>query len=417
MRPISIRLISTGATMSALSLACTDAPVSPDTAPAGAARAYGIWAPGPYDTCTQEIHDAYATIGPDGRLYPTWHPPVDPGTGCTFGHEHGRDPSGSDLYGVVGEIPFGFANEALDVWDPANPRHEDHVGHKIEWANDVVVRFDGAIGERLFEVTCDVLTKLHQGTHSKDAFTNNLHELAYHVRCSDGTAIHVTVMAAIGRPGEFRRSCDSDVTIAVGPATPPGSPAGGGHRIIPDRTCIDRFAFVPEGQEADFDRALRESWEVSISIRTAEGRGLAHFNPYFQVLDPSRFYDPTEPDNVGRSVAVCFEEMANGFRPFGDACAASTDSWTLADLAYDDPRSAFAGARRFVDINGNDLDNAEGPSVWFTDPFGRNARPDSFPGAIRQRLATIDNGRGIGSSGPTIGRDRPYSGNGVHPPN
>jgi len=35
---------------------------------------------------------------------------------------------------------------------------------------------DGVAGSVL-EVRCDVLTKLHQGTHSKDAFTNNLHEL------------------------------------------------------------------------------------------------------------------------------------------------------------------------------------------------------------------------------------------------
>ena len=57
-------------------------------------RAFGIWNPGPNDTCTKEQHDAYSVVGPDGKLYPTWHPPTGPG-GCTFGHEHGRDPHGS----------------------------------------------------------------------------------------------------------------------------------------------------------------------------------------------------------------------------------------------------------------------------------------------------------------------------------
>jgi hypothetical protein len=28
--------------------------------------------------------------------------------------------------------PSGYANEVLDLWDPAGMRHEDHVGHKIE---------------------------------------------------------------------------------------------------------------------------------------------------------------------------------------------------------------------------------------------------------------------------------------------
>ena len=54
------------------------------------------------------------------------------------------------------------------------------------------MHFGSAAADQLFEIRCDVLTKLHQGTHSKDAFTNNLHELAYHIRCTDGTELHIT---------------------------------------------------------------------------------------------------------------------------------------------------------------------------------------------------------------------------------
>lgn len=43
--------------------------------PQGASTAYDKWAPGPNDTCTREIHDGYAVVGFDGKLYPTWHPP------------------------------------------------------------------------------------------------------------------------------------------------------------------------------------------------------------------------------------------------------------------------------------------------------------------------------------------------------
>ncbi len=206
----------------------------------GPSVAYGIWSPGPNDSCSPAIHDAYSVVGPDGKRYPTWHPPVDPATGCSFGHEHGRDPRGSRLYRDVGPIPFGLANEALETWDPQNPRREDHVGHKIEWENDVeFVRGDGVTGA-LFSVKCDVLVKLHQGTHSKDAFTNNLHEVAYHVRCTDGTEIHVTALTAIGDPGGFNRSCDRQ-RVDVGPATPANSPDGGGIRLIPDRTCVEQY--------------------------------------------------------------------------------------------------------------------------------------------------------------------------------
>src|SRR2546422_4296807 len=50
---------------------------------------------------------------------------------------------------------------------PATPRHEDHFGHKIEWENDVLMRFGSAAAGSLFEIRCDVLAKLHQGTHSR----------------------------------------------------------------------------------------------------------------------------------------------------------------------------------------------------------------------------------------------------------
>ena len=90
-------------------------------------------------------------IGPDGKRYPTWHPPtvVDPATGgpCTFGHEHGRDPAGSDLvrvgadhFAAPGTGLRGHAVRARDRGarhlgrrDPATPtRQEDHVGYKVD---------------------------------------------------------------------------------------------------------------------------------------------------------------------------------------------------------------------------------------------------------------------------------------------
>src|SRR5262245_1059193 len=46
----------------------------------------------PGQPCPQALHDSYVVTGPDGKVYPTWHPPVDPVYGCYFGHEHGSDP-------------------------------------------------------------------------------------------------------------------------------------------------------------------------------------------------------------------------------------------------------------------------------------------------------------------------------------
>src|SRR5437667_224892 len=298
--------------------------------PIGFAQSYGIWPPGPRDDCTAEVHNSYSVVGPDRKLYPTWHPPVDPVTGCSFGHDHGRDPRGSALYAEVGPIPFGYANEQLDVYDPGNPRHEDHFGHKIEWENDVLMRFGSAAAGSLFEIRCDVLAKLHQGPDCKDAFSTTLHGLAYHLRCTDGTRLDLPLLAAIGNPGQFDRSCDG-TPVVVGPATPANSPSGGGRRIIPDRTCVDQFVLVPPGQRSDFG-VLHESWQLSLSVRAADGHGLAFLNPYFQVFLPSRFYDPAATNLVGRPIDVCYEVTPSGARAQGEPCDQSTGAGTVAGV-------------------------------------------------------------------------------------
>lgn len=406
------------AAFAALAIMACDDPqyTSAPLTPIGNARSFGIWNPGPNETCTKADHDRYSVVGPDAKVYPTWHPPVDPTTGCTFGHEHGRDPRGSNLYAQVGDIPLGFANEQLDIWDPTGQRHEDHVGHKVEWENNIQLDFDSDAADQLFDVRCDVLTKLHQGTHSRDAFTNNLHELVYHISCTDGTEMHITMMAAIGTPGQFERSCDR-ATIAVGTATPANSPNGGGVRIIPDRFCVEQQMLVAAGQRSNFG-VLHENWETSNAIRTTTGRTVAFFNPYYQVFLPSRFYDPALANVTGRPIDVCYEVTATGERAAGGPCDRSTDTGTVAGILYDDPRSEFNGARRQVDINENSIDNAGGSFVWYSDPFGRNARPDSFPGAIRQLIARVNTNRGsLGTSGPVLGGNRAYWGLGTHAPN
>jgi hypothetical protein len=383
----------------------------------GPSKALGVWVPGTGDTCTPAVHDRFATIGPDGKLYPTWHPPVDPETGCTFGHEHGRDPRGSDLYDDTGPIPFGYANEILDVWDPSGMRHEDHVGHKIEWENDVEFQLEDGLTSHVLRISCDVMTKLHQCTHSKDAFTNNLHELVFQIRCTDGTELHFTQMTAIGTPGEFTISCDHGTQVTAGVPTPLNSPNGGGQRVIPDRNCINQFILQPPGTNSDFNTGIRESWQVSAGVKTEDGNHIAYIGPYYQVLFPSRFYEPTLANFTGRLIDVCYEVEANGDVAQGGACDQSTANGTLQGLAFDDPRVMFNGSRRFIDINSIHIDNDKGEEIWYTDPFGRNGRTTAFPGSIRQFVAKVNNDHGFDVHGPAIGQNRNYGGNGVHAPN
>jgi hypothetical protein len=371
----------------------------------GDAVAFGVWAPSGSDTCTAAVHDQYYAVGPDGLRYPTWHPAVDP-SGCTFGHEHGRDPSGSDLFYEVGPIPFGYANQHLEEGGFGAPRNEDHVGHKVEWENDILMDGGGG-GGNVISVVCDVLVKLHQGTHSADAFTNNMHEVAYHIRCTDGTGFSATVLTPIGDAGELVVGCDRDVHIDAGTPNPPISPDGGGQRAIPDASCIQEHVLAPSDGNPRFFTALHESWEISVSLRAEGGRTLASFNPYFQVRDPSRFFDASLP-GLARPIDLCYRPELRGEGACEDLGADS--------VGWNDPRSPFKGVRRFVDVNGNNVNNEDGPNVWYTDALGRNGRTEPFPGSIRQWVAKRDTG-GLDLHGPTIGRDRSYDAVGVHAPN
>ncbi|MGZ5331949.1 MAG: hypothetical protein ACXWFH_11730 [Solirubrobacterales bacterium] len=402
-----------------------EAVVGPD--PPNASTAFGIWAPGPRDTCPRWLHDAYAVTGPDGKLYPAWHPPrvTNPATGgpCTFGHEHGRDPAGSDLAGWVGghlaggaaNVPFGVATEALDAWAAANPgysrRHEDHVGHKVEWENDVELERGAAGGGREgIGVRCDFLVKVHQGTHSADALGNNAHELLYAVRCDDGTELLATKLSSFGAPNGFVRSCDKATGVAAG--TSHDYPAGGGARLIPDRACVEEYLLVPAGGFSQYSLGLYEDWLSSNHLRTAAGRELAYFDPHFAVFNPSRY---SLAGGIGRTLDVCFEsEPGTGDIARGGYCE---DARVSGQVAYDDPLSGFDGAHREVYFNQTEIANAGGPSRWWTDPYGGNASPAPFPGGICQIVAPRDNRRGNPLESQAFGAGRDYGGSGVHAPN
>ena len=379
--------------------------------------AYDLWRPGPNDDCTAEIHNSYSVVGPDGKLYPTWHPPIDPATGCHFGHEHGRDPRGSNLYKKYGPIPFGYANEQLAIWDPTGIRNEDHFGHKIEWENNVTFNLGSGVGGSVLQVQCDVLTKLHQGTHSKDAFTNNLHELVYYLDCTDGTRIGMTIMTAIGTPARWSSPATTRCTCtsarrrrsirrtAAGSAPSPTAPASSSScscrraRTPPSaRRCTRAGRCLPR-----CGRPTASSWPGSIpTTRCSTPAGSTTRACPTSPAGSWTCASPPRPTATARHGWLCDQATANG---------------TLTSLPFDDPRSPFNGVKRQVDINGNRIANADGPEVWYTDPFGGNAKTTPFPGSIRQVLARMDNTESYQFDGPTLGGDRDYGGQGVHAPN
>jgi hypothetical protein len=425
-------------------------------------RAMNRWQPHQaFDTCSIEEHNNYRVRGPDSKWYPTWHAPLHTradGTRCAFGHEHGRNPRNSLLWRQVQEafyfdanqnammdpseeaatgIPFGYANEQLDAWSAgarmALMRHEDHVGHKIDYANgepDLATHrmsddpiggvWIGRLGEGVMVrdtgVRCFFLTKVHQGVHSPDAFTNNVHEVFYFSQCAHpqrpnlAHRLSIAVLAAFGRPGGFtsfqplgqpdgcstRRSHAQDFTFVGLDEVNANHPTGLGDREIIHRECVETGFLVRDGR---FSGNFYEAWPVELRIERKEpDRPLVRqVNLLFDVEDASRYFYPEalkrarnytkEPGtNLGRSMDLCYEVLGQR-RARGGACDGATRSGSLTDITWDDPRSAFRGLHRGHYFMPGILDNAGGPEIWYTDPFGRAGSREAFPGAIRQVIS------------------------------
>lgn len=397
------------------------------------------WTPTAVDTCSAELHRSFSVVGPDGKLYPSWHPPTvtDPATGrtCTFGHEHGDDPATSDIYTWVTDflnsdptrsrgIPFGYVSEALDTWQARNggvTRHEDNVGHKVVVADDVRLVTQSPRGyvrdSAGNPVVCDVLMKVHQGSHSGDAIVNNAHELLYAARCSDGTEVISSTMTRFGNANEFHRSCDGTLVQTAGSDLPPGS---GGQRAIPDQTCIDRNVLVPAGQSSSI-WALYEVWRSASSLTTTTGAELASFDPWFGVRNPARAHaggvnslicdlvdvtDTTDPADGGTAKGHPFDEVR------------SHETSTGQQLAKGDPASPFDGAQRDFYLQTTRVTNAGGPTTWFTDPWGALGTTTAAAGKVMQHVSATDNAHWPLLERRSFGLQADYgAGNGVHAPN
>ena len=155
------------------------------TVPASVASTTRAWVPTAYDTCSAAIHDRYSVVGPDGKRYPTWHPPTYHGPGDRP-HVHvrprarrrpddvrhrrpgspstSRPPATRRSPGCRSGSPPRRSNAYADGHPGTAKRSEDHVGYKVDIADDV--RLLGADGGAL-GVTCDYLTVVHQGSHSR----------------------------------------------------------------------------------------------------------------------------------------------------------------------------------------------------------------------------------------------------------
>ncbi|MCU1371579.1 MAG: hypothetical protein JWO77_2773 [Ilumatobacteraceae bacterium] len=415
-------------------------PAAPPTeTPTSRAYRERNWTPTATDTCSAAFHRTFSVIGPDGKLYPTWHPPtaVDPATGttCSFGHEHGDDPARSDLYRWVTDflgaspsesrgIPFGFVSEALDTYASTRDRvtrHEDNVGHKIIVVNDltlVTASPRGYLRDRTGAViTCDVLMKVHQGSHSADALINNAHELLHAVRCSDGTELISSTLTRFGDANQFNRSCTSELVTTAGSNLPDGD---GGLRLIPDRFCVDRDVLVPSDRTSSI-WSLYEIWRSANDLTRADGSSLASFDPAFGVRNPARAHaggvnsSTFDLVDVPGATDTADGGTTRGY-PFDEVTEHEHETGT--QLAKGDPASPFDGAQRDFTLHTIRVTNASGATTWWTDPYGEGAVTAAAPGLVRQHVSSTDNSAWPELEKRTFDLQRDHGrANGVHAPN
>jgi len=354
----------------------------------------------------RDMHDRYWVKGDDGLAYHTWHPSaVD---GCVFRHEHGDDAATSDIINyAAGYPPFGFVMEQQHAGS-SMPRHEDHFGHKIVVANNIKLAIGTSTNtnDTLYDagITCDWLSKIHQGSHSSDALTNNTHEYFLNMKCNDTqqqepTEFSVKIMADWGQANKVTfigsggfvniEPVETLVTSyltfpwngAPDPITPPtmASP--------PNPNGAREFTSISNLQWKNWSQVTQpELWQQDeVSVQTPVGS--ITFAPYYVVKNPSRLL--RSDFTLQRTVDLCYDN--NGTRLQGDFCSILPVSYPGADY-WKSAASPFNGSMRAVNFKAVEVSNANGPAEFCTDPFGQNASSAPCSGnQIKQKSASIRN--------------------------
>lgn len=243
--------------------------------------------------CSVAVHDTYTVVGPDGNTYKTWHPQVDPTTGCTFGHEHGSNPATSVANNTL--PPFGYAQAVAGL--PAEP----HEGHKV------FVISKGEISDTGVPFAAHYRVVFHMGTRGLGRYTGRFHSAQFdYLKPVTQKAAHIY--------GLF------DTSDFIGSVC--DNPRQGG-RDFATLGCYDNspyeiwaFTFKIVHPDDPYQGITEVRWAVS-------GPGVAAFDPittrdpadntrliYTQsIFDPA---NPADPEGTTASYRGCKREVYGG---------------------------------------------------------------------------------------------------------
>lgn len=153
------------------------------------------------------MHDSFVATGPDGRQYPTWHPPSV--GDCHFGHEHGSNPNRFPF--ATSPVVFGYTG--LQAGDA-----EPHVGFKVYVVDDRARNL-------WWRLT------FHQGSGSPNRAFVQHHSIDVLVHHTDGRKL--TDVHLMADTGGSRPKC--------GPAVQISGTAGESSKLVPTDACLTDF--------------------------------------------------------------------------------------------------------------------------------------------------------------------------------
>ena len=268
--------------------------------------------------CSDAVHNSYVATGPDGKLYPTWHPPVDPASGCTFDHEHGDNPNGNPaLQGR--NVVFCYLANFTDVCMP-------HSGYKVfAWSNISHYNAPAHSG-------ASVVMVLHQGTSGAGRFTTVFHDIEIHYsHPSDGREAHIYMLAPFGDLLVGCGANDPNMDLRLSQANAPGA------RQVSADKCFDN-PNIPY-----------EDWITALYIgKNSQGAWKAYMDPHFAIFNPNTYCIVQ-----GNSCVLGFSDERAGT----GADPNSADSW-------------FKGDKREAYLNQVWINNAGGSTTIWTDAYG-----------------------------------------------
>jgi hypothetical protein len=312
--------------------------------------------------CPQWVHDQYVTTGPDGKMYPTWHPPVDLQFGCSFGHEHGADPRTSR---ANADLPaFGYAAAQMGMVEP-------HVGYKVFTMNagDVV---ESNVPNKIANE--DVRLVFHMGTAGVGRYTQQMHSIQYDEidETATGRYVHVSGVANTGPTQQDGSTCDT-----------------------------------PRQGAKDFStQGCSDTYEIWNFVR-------------FQILDPHDQYTGIDQSRFGTLPSVAVFDPITTRDPLDLTRLLFTQEVKNNPAGQQgvDPRSPealYQGCRREFYAGPTYWHNSGGSSVYYTDALGHVSATGEADDdhAIRQEVGAL-----TGQSNVVFKDRQDFCGNGIRFPN